>query len=139
MKKIIKLTESDLTRIVRRVLSEEKYSEEDLKYAHPRTGEMCKIKIAEFKPLAEKGEKRYHGVLVCPVFGSDSIVAELPVIKRSFEDAKDFICKNLNRTYEILDDMLSGKDEDDLLESVESQRFRVIDKPLYCDVNYEEY
>ena len=103
MKKVIRLTESELTRLIKRVIQEEKYSEEDIKYTNPKTGESCKVKVALFKPLLEKGEERYHGVLVCPFYGSETISATLPVIKRSFEEVNDFICKNLDRTFEILD------------------------------------
>jgi hypothetical protein len=63
------------------------------------------------------------------------VTASLPVVKRSFEDVNNFICKNLDRTYEILDEMLSSK-SDDIFESVESERFKVIDKPIKCDVEY---
>lgn len=135
MKKIIRLTESDLARIVRKVLKEENYSEEDVKYTHPKTGESCKIKVALFKPLLEQGEERFHAVLVCPKYDEDTVTASLPVVKRSFEDVNNFICKNLDRTYEILDEMLSSK-SDDIFESVESERFKVIDKPIKCDVEY---
>ena len=62
MKKVIRLTESELTRLIKRVIQEEKYSEEDIKYTNPKTGESCKVKVALFKPLLEKGEERYHEI-----------------------------------------------------------------------------
>lgn len=136
MRKVIKLTESDLSRIIKRIIQEENYSEEDIKYTHPRTGESCKIKVALFKPLLEKGEERFHAVLVCPMYDEDTITASLPVVKRSFEEVNDFICKNLDRTYEILDNMLSSKGHDDISESIESERFKVVDEPIKCDVKY---
>jgi hypothetical protein len=138
MKKIIKLTESDLARIVKKVLKEENYSEEDLPYTHPKTGDSCKVKVALFKPAAEKGEMKYHAVLVCDYYGDEMITATLPVIKNSFEEVSDFICKNLDRTYELLDEMLGGNEEK-IFEKYENPRFKVIDKPINCKVSlYDE-
>ena len=97
MKKIIKLTESDLARIVKKVLKEENYSEEDLPYTHPKTGDSCKIKVALFKPAAEKGEMKYHAVLVCDYYGDEMITATLPVIKNSFEENMRQICPLFHR------------------------------------------
>lgn len=135
MGKIIRLTESELVSLIKQVIREEKYSEEDLKYTHPKTGESCKVKVAEFKPATEMGEQKFHGVLVCPKYGEETIVATLPVIKPTFSGVKNFICKHIDRTFEILDDML-GYSEEEIFESVENERFRVIDSPINCDVDY---
>ena len=136
MKKVIRLTENELVTLIKRVIKEEKYSEEDLKYTHPRTGDTCKVKVAEFKPASERGEQKFHGVLVCPKFGEEMIVATLPVIRPSFEEVKNFICKNIDRTFEILDDMLDYTDHE-IYELIENERFRVIDSPINCDVDYD--
>lgn len=136
MGKIIRLTESELTSLIKRLIKEEKYSEEDLKYTHPRTGDICKVKVAEFKPASERGEQKFHGVLVCPKYGEEMIVATLPVIRPSFDGVKNFICNHIDRTFEILDEMLDYS-EHDLYESIENERFRVIDTPISCDVDYD--
>lgn len=135
MKKIVRLTESDLTRIVRRVLQEEKYSEEDLKYTHPHTGESCKIKVGIFKPSIETENKKYQAVLVCPLYDEDFVVAQIPVIKNSFNDVRDFICKNIEKTYEILDKIIP-RQIGNISESVRSTRFQVIDEPLNCKLDF---
>ncbi len=54
MKNIITLTESDIYRIVNRVIKEG-YSEEHLKYTNPKTGKECKIKVA--KRVAEQAKE----------------------------------------------------------------------------------
>lgn len=135
MKKIIKLTESDLTRIVTRILKEEKYSEEDLEYINPKTNEKCKIKVAIFKPSAEKGDIKYHGVLVCDFYGNEMVTATLPIVGKSFEEVNDFICKNIKRTYEILDNILDTE-EHELYESYENSRYKVIDRPINCRLDF---
>ena len=43
---IVNLTESDLYRIVKRVIKES-YSEEHPKYTNPKTGDECEIKMAK--------------------------------------------------------------------------------------------
>jgi hypothetical protein len=133
MKTIINLTESDLYRIVKRIIKEG-YSEEHLKYTHPRTGDECKIKVAK-----RKFDNRYGAVLTCDVHsdGNESVVAEIPVIKRNKEDVVKFICDHIEKTYEILDNMLTVTDDDFIMEGSEYSRFEIIDEPINCSVNRE--
>lgn len=133
MKNIITLTESDLYRIIKRVIKED-YSEEHLKYTHPRTGDECKIKVAK-----RKFDGRYGAVLTCDIYndGNETVVAEIPVIKRSKEDVVSFICDHLEKTYEILDNMLTVSDEDFIMEGSEYGRFEIIDEPINCSFEKE--
>lgn len=77
MKNVITLTESDLYRIVNRILKES-YSEEHLKYTHPKTGDECLIKVAK-----RKNDGRYTAVLTCDLYkdGDETVIAELPLLK----------------------------------------------------------
>ena len=91
MKNIITLTESDLYRIVKKVIKEN-YSEEHLKYTNPKTGDECKIKMAK-----RKNDGRYSAVLTCDIYnnGNESVIAELPIITRTKEQLIKGICNNI--------------------------------------------
>jgi len=133
MKKKIRLTESELIRLIKRIIEEEKYSEEDIKYTHPMTGEACKIKVARNK-LTSMEFNQYGSILVCvdEEYGDDRIEAELPVNGSTPEDVSDFICENIERTFELLDDMLTYEEEEPISEEVYSQRWDIIDQPIVC-------
>ena len=133
MKKKIRLTESELVRLIKKIIKEEKYSEEDIKYTHPMTGEACKIKVARNK-LTSMEYNQYGSILVCvdEEYGDDRIEAELPVNGSTPEDVSDFICENLERTFELLDDMLTYEEEEPISEEVYSQRWDIIDQPIVC-------
>lgn len=133
----VRLTESELIKLIKNIISEGKYSEEDLKYTHPRTGESCKIKIAESKTTDSEFGK-FGSVLVCDQWGDETIIAELPVYGPTFEHVRDFICDRLERTYEILDEMLRDEEEFELSEEIQHRRWKVIEKPISCDVNYDD-
>lgn len=133
MKKKIRLTESELIRLIKRIIEEEKYSEEDIKYTHPMTGEACKIKVARNK-LTSMEYNQYGSILVCvdEEYGDDRIEAELPVNGSTPEDVSDFICENIERTFELLDDMLTYEEEEPISEEVYSQRWDIMDQPIVC-------
>ena len=133
MKKKIRLTESELIRLIKRIIEEEKYSEEDIKYTHPMTGEACKIKVARNK-LTSMEFNQYGSILVCvdEEYGDDRIEAELPVNGSTSEEVSDFICENIERTFELLDDMLTYEEEEPISEEVYSQRWDIIDQPIVC-------
>lgn len=132
MKKKIRLTESELVRLIKRIIKEEKYSEEDIKYTHPMTGEACKIKVARNK-VTDMEHRQYGSILVCvdEEYGDERIEAELPVDGSTPEEVSDFICENLERTFEILDDMLTYEEEP-ISEEVYSQRWDIVDQPIVC-------
>jgi hypothetical protein len=132
----VRLTESELIKLIKKVISESKYSEEDLKYTHPRTGENCKIKIAESK-TTDLEFKRFGSVLVCEQWGDEMIIAELPVSGPTFEYVRDYICDHLERTYEIIDEMLRDEEEYELSEGIDHRRWKVIDTPISCELNYD--
>jgi len=133
MKKRIRLTESELISLIKRVIKEEKYSEEDIKYTHPMTGEACKIKVARNK-VTDMENRQYGSILVCvdEEYGDERIEAELPVDGRTPEEVSDFICENIERTFEILDDMLTHEEEEPISEEVYSQRWEIVNQPIVC-------
>lgn len=134
MKKKIKLTESELVRLIKRIIKEEeKYSEEDIKYTHPMTGEACRIKVAKNK-VTNREENQYSAILICTdeEYGDDRIEAELPVDDSTAQAVSEFICDNLERTFELLDDMLTYEQEEPISEEVYSQRWEIIDQPIVC-------
>jgi len=133
MKRQIRLTESELISLIKKIIKEEKYSEEDLKYTHPRTGVACKIKVAENK-VTNLEYGKFGAILVCDNYddGEYMVTAELPVHGPTPESVSDFICENIERTYEVLDEMLDYPEEDDLMEDVGHRRWDVIDQPIVC-------
>jgi len=134
MKKKIRLTESDLIRLIKRIIKEEKYSEEDLKYTHPRTGVACKIKVAENK-VTNREYSKFGAVLICDNYndGEYMVTAELPVSGPTKEYVSDFICSNIEKAYDLLDNMLDHEEfDDELMENIEHRRWSVIDEPIMC-------
>ena len=134
MKKKIILTETELIRLIKKIIKEENYSEEDLKYTHPRTGVACKIKVAENK-VTNLEYAKFGAILVCDNYndGEYMVTAELPVHGPTPESVNDFICENIEKTYKILDDMLDHEEYDEeLMEDIEHRRWNIIDEPIKC-------
>tara|TARA_R110000868_G_scaffold94602_1_gene260950 strand:- start:220 stop:660 length:441 start_codon:yes stop_codon:yes gene_type:complete len=134
MKKKIRLTESELIRLIGRIIKEEKYSEEDIKYTHPTTGVACKIKVAENKVTNNENSK-FGAILVCDNYndGEYMVTAELPVNGPTPESVSDFICENIEKTYEILNDMLDHEEfDEELMEAITHRRWNIIDQPIVC-------
>lgn len=133
MKKKIRLTESELVNLIKRIIKEEKYSEEDIKYTHPMTGEACKIKIARNK-VTDMKHRQYGSILVCidKEYGDERIEYELWVDGPTPEIVSNTICENLERTFEILDEKLTYEEEGPISEEVYSQRWDIIDQPIVC-------
>jgi hypothetical protein len=131
MKKIIRLTESDLIRVIKKIIKEEKYSEQDLTYFHPTIGKECKIKIARNKNRMGKNEE-FRPVLVCDMYdtGNETIVAEVSFSATTIKEVKDFICDNYEMVVADLDSMF--EEEESITESVDSKRWDVIDEPIFC-------
>ena len=135
MKKKIRLTESELISLINKVIKEEKNLEQHLEYEHPRAKElelenngMCTIQIAKHKI-----RKDYSPVLICTKFGQPMVNAELPAKSQNVEDLKHFICNHIERTYELLDEMLGYETDYDMLnEGFSFDRFEVIDEPIVC-------
>lgn len=137
MKKRIRLTESELISLINKVIKEEKHLEQHLEYEHPRAkelelenGGMCTIQIAQ-----NRNTNNYSPVLVCTKYNQPIVSAELPAKSQNVEDLKHFICNHIERTYELLDEMLSGKVENDeeLNEDFTYDRFQVLNEPIVCD------
>jgi len=133
MKKIIRLTESELIGLIRTIIKEEKYSEQDLTYFHPTIGKECKIKIARNKNKMARTEE-YKPVLVCDMYdtGNETVVAEISFSSKSKEEVKDFICDNYEMVIAELDSMFDGQEQESIMEAIDSRRWDVIDEPIFC-------
>ena len=136
MKKIIRLTESELVGLIKKIIKEEKYSEEDLKYFHPAIGKECKIKIGrnKYKTIRREG---YKPVLVCDLHdtGNEFVIAELTFFAPTVEEVKDYICKNYDTVVAELDSLFGDKEQEEeetITETVESLKWEIIDEPIVC-------
>lgn len=131
----IRLTESELVSLIKKIIKEEKMSVEDIKYTHPRTGKECLIKVARHK-FSDRPSGAYTAVVVCDVYddGEYMVIAELPVFGGSFDEVSDFLCDNLDRTFEILDEMLDyDKSGEELSEEYSKfSKWDIIEKPIVC-------
>lgn len=135
MKNKVLLSESELISLIKKVIKEEEYIEQHLEYTHPRAKKLglendglCKIQMAK-----KDFKEGYTAVLVCTKFDEPMVSAELPVTKETKEELKSFICKNIDRTYELLDEMLSVSDDSlELNEDFKFSKFEVIDEPIVC-------
>jgi hypothetical protein len=101
----IRLTESELVTLIKKIIKEENTTFDDIKYTHPRTGEECLIKVAKYRH-SNRGGRQYSAVVLSDVYndGEYMVIAELPVTGKSADEVSDFICDNLDRTFEILDE-----------------------------------
>lgn len=132
----IRLTESELVNLIKKIIKEEEATTfDDIKYTHPRTGEECLIKVAKYKH-SNRGGRQYSAVVLSDVYndGEYMVIAELPVTGKSVDEVSDFICDNLDRTFEILDDMLDyDKSGEELLEDYSKfSKWEIIDEPIVC-------
>ena len=131
----IRLTESELVNLIKKIIKEENTTFDDIKYTHPRTGEECLIKVAKYKH-SNRGGRQYSAVVLCDVYndGEYMVIAELPVTGKSVDEVSDFICDNLDRTFEILDDMLDyDKSGEELLEDYSKfSKWEIVDEPIVC-------
>ena len=131
----IRLTESELISLIKKIIKEEKISVEDIKYTHPRTGKECLIKVAKHKHSRNE-HSEYSAVVVCDVYGDGEymVIAELPVFGGSFDEVSDFLCDNLDRTFEILDKMLDyDKSGEEISENYSKfSKWDIIEKPIIC-------
>ena len=131
----IRLTESELVNLIKKIIKEENTTFDDIKYTHPRTGEECLIKVAKYKH-SNRGGRQYSAVVLSDVYndGEYMVIAELPVTGKSVDEVSDFICDNLDRTFEILDDMLDyDKSGEELLEDYSKfSKWEIVDEPIVC-------
>jgi hypothetical protein len=132
MKKVIRLTESQLIGLIKKIIKEEKYSEQDLTYFNPEIGKECKIKIARNKNKMGKTEE-YKPVLVCDMYdtGNEIVVAEVSFSAPTIDEVKDFICDNYEMVIADLDSMFD-EEEENIMEAVDSRRWDIIDEPIFC-------
>lgn len=129
MKKVVRLTESDLIGLIKKIIKENDERKEHLKYTHPITGDECELKIAK-----RKSDERYTAILICDVYhdGDPMVIASLPIFKRTPEEVSKVVCDNIERSYEILDSIVSSVKDVPMLNESISSRYEVFDEPITC-------
>lgn len=132
MKKVVRLTESELIGLIRKIIKENDERREHLKYTHPVTGDECEIKIAK-----RKSDERYTAVLMCDIYhdGDPIVITNLPIFKRTPEEVSKVVCDNMERTYEILDSLVSSVSEIPMLSESTNSRYELFDEPITCSAD----
>lgn len=141
MKRKIRLTESQLVSLIQRIVEEEKYSEEDLKFYNETYDKDCIIRVARKKQSNIPGRK-YGAVVLCDVndTGNLFVVGELTVFGKTEEEVKEFICQNIEEVKAEYDQLFNGEEnEEPIMESIESSRWDVSDEPISCDFYDPDY
>jgi hypothetical protein len=139
MKRRIRLTESQLVSLIQRIVEEEKYSEEDLTFPNEVYGKDCIIRAARKKRTNMPG-REYGAVVLCDVndTGNLFVVGELTVFGKTEEEVNQRICQNIEQVKAEYDELFQGEEET-LMESIESSRWDVSDRPISCDFYDQEY
>jgi hypothetical protein len=138
MKTKIRLTENQLMSLIKRIVAEEKYSEEDLTFYNETYGKDCMIRVAKRKHSNIPGRK-YGAVVLCDVYdtGNPLVVGELTTFGNTEEEVKEFICQNIEEVKAEYEVLFQG--EEPLMESIESSRWDVSDSPISCDFYDPDY
>lgn len=129
----IKITESQLDRLLKRIINEDENSGGDLKFYNETYKKDCIIRVARKKDSATPNS--YRAVVLCDVFddGELYVVGELSVYGKSEEEVNEFICDNLEEVKKEFDELF-GVIEEPLMESVKSSRWDVSDNPITCEI-----
>lgn len=141
MKRRIRITESQLKSLIKKIVErEEKYSEEDLKFPNEVYGKDCIIRVAKKKKTNMPG-REYGAVVLCDINddGNLFVVGELTVFGKTEEQVNKLICQNIELVKAEYDELFQ-ETEEPLMESIESSRWVVSDSPVKCDfdeMNYE--
>jgi len=140
MKQKIRLKESELIRLIQKVIKEEEVIKKHITYSHPNPKDerldsnICNIQIAK-----NRNTGKYHSVLVCSKFDNPTVLATLPVTSKDREDLESFICDHIvpkegrKSVTQVLDDILSRKDAiNESEESFSYDHFDVFNDPIGC-------
>jgi hypothetical protein len=60
------------------------------------------------------------------------VIASLPIFKRTPEEVSKVVCDNIERSYEILDSIVSSVSDLPMLNESISSRYEVFDEPITC-------
>jgi len=141
----IKLYESELISLIKKIIKEEKTSVEDIKYKHPKTNKECLIKVAKHRHsnMGSSKNKEYRAVLVCDEYnnGEYSVVYELPIFGKNFNDINNTICDNIERVFKFLDKNVSARllDGESINENTKYSKWDVIDRPIFCSAEEDDF
>jgi hypothetical protein len=87
-----------------------------------------------------KNDGRYSAVLTCDIYnnGTESVIAELPIITRTKEQLIKGVCNNIEKMYDLLDKMLMTTEDDFLIEEKNYEKFRILDDTINCSVDMDQ-
>lgn len=145
MKKIIRLTERDLTRIVRRVIKESEINNDksnttysDITFDNPKKNKFCKLKVGKYRHASENNPFAYSAILIChdERLDEDRVEYEFGEFRgKSFDMVNRNVCKYLPQLSKKIENILDREEDDfgDLNENTEVGRWKVLDKSINCD------
>lgn len=140
MKRRIRITESQLASLIKKITeSEEKSSEEDLTFYNDTYGKDCIIRVAKKRNSNMPGGK-YSAVVLCDVndTGNLFVVGELMVSGETEKEVNKFICQNIETIKDEYDELFRDTEET-IMEAIESSKWIVSNKPINCDYYDSDY
>jgi hypothetical protein len=150
MKRTIRLTESDLARIVKRVIRESKINNDnsnssfsDPTFENDEGNKFCTLKIAKYRHVSEDNPIKYSVILICDheledengEIYYDQRVTEFGQFRgSSFDRVNKNVCKYLPELSNEIEDYINRKDNylDELNENTEVGNWEVYDQSINC-------
>ena len=74
---------------------------------------------------------------MCDIYhdGDPIVITNLPIFKRTPEEVSKVVCDNMERTYEILDSLVSSVSEIPMLSESINSRYELFDEPITCSAD----
>ena len=147
MKKIIRLTERDLARIVKRVIIENEMNNDDsntkysdITFENPKKNKFCKLKVGKYKHSSEDNPFKYSPILICydEHIDEEKVEYEFGEFRgRSFDMVNKNVCKYLPELSKKIEKILNREeyDFDNINENIISDRWEILDRNINCDTN----
>lgn len=140
MKKIIRLSEGDLSRFIKKIVLEyenEQTFYNDLTFENPKNNKYCKLKVGKMRFSSEENPFVYSPILICndDILGEDVVKFEFGELRsRTPETVSKKVCKYLPILSSKIEKILNREDEVfDLSENTMMDRWEILDEPINCN------
>lgn len=143
MKKIIRLSEEDLSRFIKKIVLEYESEQNDqtfyndLTFENPKKNKYCKLKVGKMRHFSEENPFIYSPILICnnDRLGEDVIQFEFGELRsRTPKIVSEKVCKYLPKLSSMIERIISKDEESfDLSENTIMNRWEILDEPINCD------